>query len=395
MIQQTLTLLNYHFSTFFVYICIPVKTRIIYLFTISLILFSCVDTTKVLQSANKYYKYKTAMDLYHNGKYFQAVPIIEDLITNYKGTDTAEMLYYTLADAYFKNKEYIVAAYHFKNYKDLYSASPRSELAMYNSAICYYHESPRFSLDQTETKNALENLQLFINEYPKSAKIDECNVYISKLRRKLETKALESAMLYYNMKKYKAAGAELRNVLKDFPDIAEAEELLYLATKSDYEYASKSIASKQPERFITSAQNTQTFLYKYPTSIYALPVKAIEEESYYQAINSAYQWGLNAFYEKRIEGFNTSISNHEEYISQLKTPRNIALADDILMQANKELIKTNYALAEESKTPAEKKEKYAATVAHYLKFVEKFPTKVNPELENIYQKASAQIANTI
>ena len=43
-------------------------------------------------------------------------------------------------------------------------------------------------LDQTNTYDALKELQLFINTYPNSSRIPECNDLIDKLRTKLEYK---------------------------------------------------------------------------------------------------------------------------------------------------------------------------------------------------------------
>ncbi|MBK7958408.1 MAG: hypothetical protein IPK03_10000 [Bacteroidetes bacterium] len=94
----------------------------------SILLVSCENTQKLLKSNNTKYKYTVAMDRFNRGKYFQAVPVIEHLLPLYKGTDTGEMLYFTLAEAYFKNDEFLVAAYHYKNYRDLYSTNPRQKM---------------------------------------------------------------------------------------------------------------------------------------------------------------------------------------------------------------------------------------------------------------------------
>ena len=42
----------------------------------------------------------------------------------------------------------------------------------------YYLDSPDFTLDQDNTYKAIESLQLFINMYPKSERVSECNQLI-------------------------------------------------------------------------------------------------------------------------------------------------------------------------------------------------------------------------
>ena len=73
------------------------------------------------------------------------------------------------------------------------------------TAYCYYLDSPDLTLDQASTYKAIENLQLFINLYPKSERVNECNQLIDKLRNKLETKSFLNAKLYFKIGDYKAA----------------------------------------------------------------------------------------------------------------------------------------------------------------------------------------------
>ncbi len=331
------------------------------------------------------------MDRYNRGKYFQAVPVIEHLISLYKGTDTGEMLYFTLAEAYFKNDEFLVAAYHYKNYRELYSTNPKAEDALFKSALCYYYESPRHPLDQTETKNAIDNLQLFINEYPNSSKIPEGNIYMAKLRRKLELKAYDAAKLYFRTQNYRAAGVSFRNLIKEFPDIAEAEEAVYLATKSDFYFAENSVSYKQPERFIQASQSANEFYNKYPSSTYTKEIQEIQEKAYFYTIKSAYDWGQSAFFDKRIEGFNAAIDNYRDYFSNLKSPSDIEKANMIVEKAYQNIVKTNYDLGEEAKSEGDKRSRYEAAVKAYLLYIEKYPNRASKDLEAMYLKASEKL----
>jgi outer membrane protein assembly factor BamD len=84
------------------------------------------------------------------------------------------------------------------------------------SAYCKYKESPSYSLDQTPTFEAINELQLFVNQYPESQKVARCNQLIDELRNKLEEKEYRIARMYFRMQEYKAAIVSYENVLKDF-----------------------------------------------------------------------------------------------------------------------------------------------------------------------------------
>ena len=60
-------------------------------------------------------------------------------------------------------------------------------------------------------------MQIFINLYPQSTHLQECNQIIDKLRLKLENKAFDISKLYYNTTNYQAAIVAFQNFQKDFP----------------------------------------------------------------------------------------------------------------------------------------------------------------------------------
>ena len=121
-----------------------------------------------------------------------------------------------------------------------------------------------FRSDQTDTKNAIKELQLFINRYPESKRKEECNDLISKLRAKLEIKYFEISKQYYFLDDYKAAIVSFENVLKDFPDTKYREEAMYLIVKANYAYAVKSIDNKKADRLKLTIDAYNKFASYYP-----------------------------------------------------------------------------------------------------------------------------------
>lgn len=133
-----------------------------------------------------------------------------------------------------------------------YPQSEYAEEAMFKSAYCAYLNASPSSLDVSFTTEGIKSLQLFIDKYPKSEKVPECNALVDELRERLEDKAFRNAKLYYNLSDYKAAVIALKNVLVDYPDTKYREEILFLILKSSYDLAEKSIDKLKNERY----QNT-------------------------------------------------------------------------------------------------------------------------------------------
>ena len=150
---------------------------------------------------------------------------------------------------------------------------------MYMNAYCYYLDSPKFSLDQTNTYEAMKEMQLFINIYPQSDSIEACNAVIDELRAKLEKKATEIGIQYYKTRHYKAAITSLENVMDDFPDSQNRERILYFMMKSYYFYAIHSVDEKQDERYQQSIELYNDIMYLFPDTKYQRELKAMHKNA--------------------------------------------------------------------------------------------------------------------
>ena len=231
-----------------------------------LILGSCSDYNRLLKSTNYDKKYDAAIAFYDQKEYSKALGLLQELVSVFRGTAKGEKIMYYYAYSTYAIGDYLLAGYHFNNFVKTFPASDRTEECAFMYAYCYYLESPRYSLDQTDTKNAIKELQYFINKYPESTRKEECNNLINRLRGKLEQKYYEISKQYYFLDDYNAAITAFENVLKDFPDTKYREELMYLLVKSNFIYATKSIDKKKIERFRSTLDSYNKFISYYPAN---------------------------------------------------------------------------------------------------------------------------------
>jgi len=232
----------------------------------------------MLKSTNLDAKQEYAIKLYNKGKYYKALPLFEELITLLRGTKKAELTYYYYAYTNYKLEDYETAAYDFDNFTKSFPTSEFAEECGYMNAYCYYLSSPDYTLDQSSTLKALNELQLFIDEHPYSARVEECNKLIDKLRYKLETKEHEIASLYYHMEEYKAAVTAYKNLLKEYPSTMYREECMFMSLKSEYLFAENSIESKKQERYNSALGDYGELLAAYPESKYKKEADGIAED---------------------------------------------------------------------------------------------------------------------
>ncbi|MFP4469145.1 MAG: outer membrane protein assembly factor BamD [Bacteroidales bacterium] len=244
------------------------KAFYVVLFLAAIMAVSCSSHQKLLKSTDNEKKYEVAIELYEKGDYYRALQLFDQLIPVYRGTNEAEKLYYYYADAYFHEEDYILASYYFKRFVTSFPGSEFAQEAAFMAAYCKYLDSPRYSLDQTVTREAIDEFQLFINRYPFSERADEANMLIDELRDKLQKKAYNVANLYMKMEDYRAAIVSYENLLKDYPDTEYREEILYNIISSYYQYAQKSIEERQKERYESAVKAYLDFIDEYPESEY-------------------------------------------------------------------------------------------------------------------------------
>jgi outer membrane protein assembly factor BamD len=217
------------------------------------------------------------MDYYETNDYYRALQLFQQLINFYQGTDKAEKMQFYYAYCYYHQQDYLLASYYFKRFSTNYPRSQYAEEAVYMNAYCYFLDSPPSSLDQTNTFTAITELQLFIDMYPNSARVEEATKLIDQLRAKLQKKDLDIANLYLKMRLYEAAIKSYENILRDYPDTEFKEDILFNILRSNYYYAENSIRHKQTERFQEALDAYNEFIFQFPESKHLKEARAMKK----------------------------------------------------------------------------------------------------------------------
>lgn len=267
--------------------------KINYLFIIGLIfvfggLSSCNKKfNKLVKNGTVDEKYVAAMKYYTEADYYHAGLLLEEITPLLKGDSTSERAQFYNAYCNYYQSQYQMSSYLFKNFYATYNNSPFAEESFYMYAYSMFKDSPIYNLDQTSTITAIDALQTFINTYPQSKYAPACTQDLKDLRFRLEKKAYEKAKLYYKTREasvnglsnYLATVIAIDNFRKDFPDSKYNEELQYLATVSQYEYAGFSFLNKQKDRYLKAIKYYENFVDNYPKSSYLKELTKIYDKS--------------------------------------------------------------------------------------------------------------------
>ncbi len=240
---------------------------------------SCDGYNKLLKSSNYELKLERANQYYAKANYVKASALFEELIPVYKGSDKAEEIYYYFSYCNYYQGDHALAQYHFKNYYRSFPAGKHAEECLFMNAYCYYLNSPAYNLDQTDTKNAMAELQNFVDQYPESSRIDSCNKIADILRGKLERKAYDITKQYFKIadyiRDYKPTIVSAKNLIKEFPESKNIDEMLYLIVNSYYLLAVNSPETKKLERLDLAMESYFKLVDLYPKSSYLTRAESI------------------------------------------------------------------------------------------------------------------------
>lgn len=236
------------------------------LIAIFVFIVGCSDFQKALKSEEVKFKNDLALELYEQGKYRKAAQLFVQLKEIYRGKPQAERIVFFYANSLLNTRNYILAAYEFETFIKAYPKSQKAEEAYFLMAYAHYNTSPNFSLDQTDTYEALDKIQEFINRYPASERMAEANAMAKELREKTEKKGFETSKQYNTIRDYKAALTSLDNFIADNPGTTYREGALFVQFSAATTLAINSVAYKKQKRLDDAKSKFENFKRLYPNS---------------------------------------------------------------------------------------------------------------------------------
>ncbi len=239
---------------------------------------SCAtEFNRVYKSGDYDYKYEFAKQCFAEGKFTQAISLLQELVTIQKGTDNAQECLYMLAMAEYCDRDYESASATFRKYYSSYPKGLYAEQASFYIGQSLYESTPEPRLDQSPTVGAINAYQQFLDFYPDSKLRSTAQHRLFELQDKLVMKEYLSAKLYYNLggyflnclgggSNYEACIVTSQNALNAYPYSNMRESFAALIMKSKFKLAEQSVEEKRLDHYRDAEDECYGFLNEYPDS---------------------------------------------------------------------------------------------------------------------------------
>ncbi len=199
-------------------------------------------------------RFAVGKKLFDEGDYLEAIAEFQIVKLQYPGSAVADDAQFYTGESHFNRGEYLLAIEEFRTLKRNMASSPLVPAAQYRIALSYYVLSPRPELDQTYTRQSIDEFQAFVEYYPLDERRNDAEEKIKELNGRLAEKLFDSAEQYVKLGYHRSAGYYFDFVIQQYHDSPFAEPA----------YVGKIRSLITRRRFDEAREEISKFLERYP-----------------------------------------------------------------------------------------------------------------------------------
>jgi outer membrane protein assembly factor BamD len=140
-----------------------------------------------------------------------------------------------LGDTYLGERSaesFVMAANEFREFLNFYPTHARADYAQFKLAMTSFYQMRAPMRDQTETRDAIRELQAFVNRFPRSELIGEVRAKLREAKDRLADWDSGVAQHYFRIKWYPGVVGRLVPLLKSDPEYTRRDSVYYYLGES-------------------------------------------------------------------------------------------------------------------------------------------------------------------
>ncbi len=126
----------------------------------------------------------------------------------------------------------VLAVNEFREFLTFYPTSPRADYAQFRLAFAQSEQMLAPERDQTNTRETIKELQVFVDRYPNSALMPEAQALLRKAKDRLSEASYRVGFFYFRSRWYPGAVDRFQQVLKEDPEYTNRDAVYYHLAES-------------------------------------------------------------------------------------------------------------------------------------------------------------------
>jgi outer membrane protein assembly factor BamD len=129
-------------------------------------------------------------------------------------------------------ESFVLALNEFREFLSFYPTHELAYYAQFKIAMAHFYQMKAPMRDQTETRDAIRELQGFLTRYPTSPLVDEGKQHLREAKDRLDQWDLGVGVMYYKLKWYPGAIGRISPLVKSDPEFTNRDEAYYYLGES-------------------------------------------------------------------------------------------------------------------------------------------------------------------
>lgn len=130
------------------------------------------------------------------------------------------------------SESYVLAINEFREFINFYPTHPRADYAQFKLAMSHFYQMRSPMRDQTETRDAIRELQAFVTRFPNSPLIEEARQKLRDAKDRLADWDMGVALHYFRIKWYPGVIGRLVPLLASDPEYTRRDSAYYYLGES-------------------------------------------------------------------------------------------------------------------------------------------------------------------
>ena len=193
-------------------------------------------------------------------KWLDARKYFQQIVDNYPQSPRRPDAKLGLGDSYLgegTTEALVFAANEFREFLQFYPVHARADYAQYKLGMSHFRQMRAPERDQTETREAIKEFDLFFERYPMSMLTPEVRQKWREARDRLSQASYRVGFYYFRVKWYPGAIDRFKEILKDDPGYSGRDAVYFYLADSLTKTDKKAEALPYLERLVSEFENSE------------------------------------------------------------------------------------------------------------------------------------------
>src|SRR5262249_48713377 len=145
----------------------------------------------------------------------------------------------------------------FREFLSFYPTNPRADYAQYKVGLAHFRQMRSAQRDQTETREAVKELEMFVDRYQNSQLMPEVKQKLREARDRLSESGYLVGYFYFRQRWYLGAVDRYKDVLKQDPEYTGRDAVYYYLGESLVKQRKEAEALPYYERLLKEFEKSE------------------------------------------------------------------------------------------------------------------------------------------